>query len=164
MGESFGTAAETHSFTEVVSAFCAVFAVFAHDAGLDGHSLAGYEVFYAWANGCDDTSCFVAKNEGCLECKVTISTMQIIVDWLMRNLLKQLPVVNKMERLTVATTETCGDYSDLGLVVLRWPKGTVFNANIFGAVENGGVLGRKSNWRHLGENCGRVGRTVEAFK
>lgn len=53
----------------------------AHNAGLDGDSLARYKIFDTRADGGDDASRFVAKDEGCLECEVTVSAMHIVVHW-----------------------------------------------------------------------------------
>lgn len=80
MWECLGAAAEAHVLAEVVATFVAVAAVVAHDASLDGDSLTDDKVFDTWAYGCDDSRGFMAEDEGRLESKVSVSTMEIVVD------------------------------------------------------------------------------------
>jgi hypothetical protein len=79
MGESLGGWAEAELFAEVVSATGTVRAVVAHDACLDGDALADVAIANARTDGGDDSWCFVAEDERCLEGKVTIAAVCIVV-------------------------------------------------------------------------------------
>ena len=52
------------------------------------------------------------------------------------------------QRRTIASTETGGDDLDLSLVLTWGPEGTFFIAEVFGSVENGGVLFLERGRRH----------------
>jgi hypothetical protein len=80
VGERFSAAAEPQAFTEIVTSFCAVITVIAHDTSLDSDSLAWKKIFDTWADGSNDSGCFVAKNERCLESKVAIFTVHVIMN------------------------------------------------------------------------------------
>ena len=157
MWEGFCATAETHSFTKVVPPFLAQFAMVAHDPGLDGYSLAGYKVFHARADSGDDTSSFMSENHGCLQGKVAISAMGIIMHygggWIW---------TKRRERVyrtrTITTAETCRDHRDLGLVLVWGPKGTVLETEVVGTMENDCVLGGECYGRHgRGRGEGRDG-------
>lgn len=62
MRECFCTAAEAHVLAEIIPAFGTVAAVVAHDAGLDGNSLTGNEMFHAGADGGNDACCFMTED------------------------------------------------------------------------------------------------------
>ena len=53
-------------------------------------------------------------------------------------------------RHTIASTETSGDDLDLGLIRTWGPEGALFAAEVFGTVENGGVLCLERDGRHSG--------------
>jgi hypothetical protein len=80
MGKSLCAAAEAHACAEIVPTFFAVLALVAHDAGLDRDALTWNEVFYAWTDGGDDPSCFMAENHGSLKGKVAVPAMGIVMD------------------------------------------------------------------------------------
>lgn len=80
VGEGLRATGEAHALAEVVSTLCAVVAVVAHDAGLNGDTLAGDEVLHAWTDGGDDTGGFMAEDEGSLYGEVTVSAVEIVVD------------------------------------------------------------------------------------
>ena len=81
MWEGFCATAEAHVLAEVVAALGTVGAVVAHDASLDGYSLAGDEVLDPGADGGDDTSGFMTKYERGLDDKVAITSVGVVVDW-----------------------------------------------------------------------------------
>jgi hypothetical protein len=54
--------------------------VIAHDTGFYRDPLAQYEVFDTRTQSGDNSGCFVAKNERCLEVKVTVSAVGEIMD------------------------------------------------------------------------------------
>lgn len=80
MGECLRTGCEAETFAEVVPARRAVVAVTAHNAGLDGDALSGYDVGHAWTDGSNDACGFVAEDKGCLEGKVPVPAMDEIVN------------------------------------------------------------------------------------
>lgn len=80
MWKGLCAAAETHVLAEVVAAFGAVGAVVAHDACLYCDTLTDDEVLYTGADGCDDTCCFMAEDEGSLESKVSVASVDVVVD------------------------------------------------------------------------------------
>ena len=80
MWEGLCAAAETHVLAEVVAAFGAVAAVVAHDACLYCDTLTDDEVLYTGADGCDGAGCFMAEDEGCLEGKVSVASVDVVVD------------------------------------------------------------------------------------
>ena len=51
-------------------------------------------------------------------------------------------------RRTIASTETGSDDLDLGLVLTWGPEGALFIAEVFGAVEDSGVLFLERGRRH----------------
>lgn len=89
-----------------------------HNAGLNGDSLAWYKIFDTLTDSSDDSSGFVAKDEGCLQRKVAVSAMQIIV-----HCAGQLKSTKGEMRsqLTITTTEARGHDGHLTMVVWQWP-------------------------------------------
>ena len=77
--ECLCAAGEAHVLAEVVAAFGAVAAVVAHDACLYCDTLTDDEVLYTGADGCDGASSFMAEDEGCLEGKVSVASVGIVV-------------------------------------------------------------------------------------
>ena len=80
MWERLCAGGEAHVFAQVVSSLGAVGAVVAHDASLDRDALADDKVLDTWADGSDDTSGLVAEDKGCLESKVAIAAVEVVVD------------------------------------------------------------------------------------
>ena len=80
MWERLCAGGEAHVFAQVVSSLGAVGAVVAHDASLDRDALADDKVLDTWADGSDDTSGLVTEDEGCLEGKVAIAAVEVVVD------------------------------------------------------------------------------------
>jgi hypothetical protein len=60
--------------------------------------------------------------------------------------------------LTVAAAETCRDDVELDVVVLRGPRGTFLESEVFGSVEDEGVVGRESDGRH--DDDGGMGKAM----
>lgn len=81
MREGFGTTGEAHLLAQVVTALLAVIALPAHDTSLDRDALADFEIRNARADGGHDASSFVAKNEGSLDSKVAVASVQVVVYW-----------------------------------------------------------------------------------
>ena len=79
VGEGLCAACEAHVFAEVVAALDAVRAGVAHDARLDGDALADDKVLYAGAYGRDGAGGLVAEDEWCLERKVSVAAVEVIV-------------------------------------------------------------------------------------
>ena len=63
-------------------------------------------------------------------------------------------------RRTVASTETGGDDFDLGLIWTWGPEGTFFVAEIFGTIENGGVLSKERRRHDRGDGKLRIKLTT----
>ena len=80
VGEGLGTASEPETLAEVVTALGTKAAVVAHDAGLDGYSLADHEVLDTRTNRGHDASGFVTEDQGCLEGEIAVPTVDIIMD------------------------------------------------------------------------------------
>lgn len=57
-------------------------------------------------------------------------------------------------RRTIASTETSGDDLDLGLIWTWGPEGARFVTEVFGTVEDGGVLCLERDGRHDGGGMG----------
>jgi len=81
MWESFCTAAEAHRFAKVIPALFAVITMITHDASFDCDSLAWHEMFNSRTDSCHDAPCFVTQHEWCLESKVAVPAMQIVMYW-----------------------------------------------------------------------------------
>ena len=79
VGECLCAAGEAHVLAEVVAALCAVGAVVAHDARLDGYSLARDEVLDTGTDGGDDAGCFVTEDEGSLDDEVAVASVSVVV-------------------------------------------------------------------------------------
>lgn len=147
MWKGLCAAAETHVLAEVVAAFGAVGAVVAHDASLYCDTLSDDEVLYTWTDGCDGASCFMAEDEGCLEGKVSVASVNVVVDcdggqrWNAR-------AECEKRRLTVASAETSALDGDLHLTLLWGPEGALFVAHVLWAVEDDCILLFESYWRH----------------
>ena len=80
VGEGLGTASEPETLAEVVTALGTKAAVVAHDAGLDGYSLADHEVLDTRTNRGHDASGFMTEDQGCLEGEIAVPTVDIIMD------------------------------------------------------------------------------------
>ena len=80
VGESFGATGEPETLAEVITTLRAEATVVAHDAGFDGYSLADHEVLNARTDGGYDAGGFVTEDHGCLEGKVAVPAMDIIMD------------------------------------------------------------------------------------
>lgn len=80
VGEGLRAASEPEALAKVVSTLGAEATVVAHDAGFDSYSLADHEVLNTRANRGYDASRFVTKDHGCLEGKVAIPAMDIVMD------------------------------------------------------------------------------------
>ena len=81
MGEGLRATSEPETLAEVVTALGAKATVVTHDAGLDSYSLANHEVLNIRTNRGHDASGFVTKNQGCLEGKIAVPAMDIVMDW-----------------------------------------------------------------------------------
>lgn len=81
VGKCFRTAAKTHALAEVVPALGTEGTIFAHDARLDGNTLARLQMLDAWTDCGNNASCFVAKNQWCLQCEVAVPALQVIVHY-----------------------------------------------------------------------------------
>ena len=79
--EGLGATCEPETLAEVVTALGTKAAVVAHDAGLDGYSLADHDVLNTRTNSGYDASGFVTEDHGCLEGEVAVPAMDIIMDW-----------------------------------------------------------------------------------
>jgi hypothetical protein len=73
--ECLGAAGKAHTLTQVVTANLTVVALFAHNASLNGNALTGDKILHTRADSSDHTRCFMAEDERCLKCKITISTL-----------------------------------------------------------------------------------------
>lgn len=80
VGKGLGATSKPKTLAEVVTTFGAVATVVAHDAGLDGYSLANHKILNTRANRGHDASGFVAEDQGRLEGEVAVSTVDIIMD------------------------------------------------------------------------------------
>jgi len=148
VGEGLGAASEAETLAEVVTTLGAEATVVAHNTSLDGYSLADHEVPNTGTNRGHDASGFVAENQGCLKGKVAVPAMDIIMDW------QRQVSVQDGDGLgwghTIAPAETGGDDLDLSLIWTWGPKGAFFIAEVFGAVENSGVLRLERGGGHGG--------------
>ena len=81
MRERFGRRSEAHVFAKVVTTFLAIRAFTTHDAGFDGDALADDKVLYAWSDGGDDSGGLMPEYQGCLEGKVTVTSVDVIMNW-----------------------------------------------------------------------------------
>ena len=81
MREGLGATGEPETLAQVVTTLGAEATVVAHDAGLDGHSLADHQVLNTRTNCGYDAGGFVTEDHGGLEGKVPVPAMDIIMDW-----------------------------------------------------------------------------------
>lgn len=79
--EGLSATSEPKTLAKVVTTLGAVAAVVAHNAGLDGYSLANKEILNTRTNRGHDAGGLVAKDQGSLEGEVTVPAMDIIMDW-----------------------------------------------------------------------------------
>jgi len=79
MGERLGAAGEPHGFTEIIPTGLAEVAATTHDAGLNGNSLSGVEVPYAYSDRHDGARCLVTEDKGVLDGEIAIPALQIVV-------------------------------------------------------------------------------------
>jgi len=81
VGKDRGATTEAHAFAKVIATLLAEIAIPTVDACLDGDTLTGDEIFDTWADCSDDAGCFVAKNQGSLDSKITVPSMAVVVHW-----------------------------------------------------------------------------------
>lgn len=81
VGEGLRAASKPKTLAEVVTTLGAEATVVAHDASLDGYSLADHEVLNTRTNRGHNASGFMAEDQRCLEGEVAVSAVDIVVDW-----------------------------------------------------------------------------------
>lgn len=81
VGEGLGATSKPEAFAKVVTTLGAITAVVAHNAGLDGYSLANHKILNTRANCGHDAGRLMTEHQGRLEGEVAVPTVNIIVDW-----------------------------------------------------------------------------------
>ena len=79
VGKGFCRGGKAHVLAEVVAAARAVVAGVAHDAGLDRDTLADDQATDARTDGSHDASRLMTEDEWCLERKVSVAAVDIVV-------------------------------------------------------------------------------------
>jgi hypothetical protein len=81
MRKGFCAGAETHVLAKVIPAFGTVMTGSTHYSGLNGYSLADWDVVDAWTDSSDHTRRFVTQHERSLDNKFAISGMKVVMYW-----------------------------------------------------------------------------------